>query len=291
MVVPAEGAHQGRGSSFLRFLSSDTASIFAVVVVVLYGISRPTYDTFYAYLGLSPEDVGLSETLILFRTALNVAREMLVWAGIAAIWIITVDSATRLVTRRDRGTSSARRLRVASQSSATAVCLVVLVVLWVATHSGERLPALAGFLGTGIVIGLWLVVSTSKTYRSRRLLVAAVALATLGFLFGHYQDGSQATAQQFMTTGRVTGPYNFVLDIRHNSVTPIELTGDSAQICGAMARYEYLGGSNGNSFVLVRRAGGPFVARLSNTDYGLRFGEPSGPRRCITTATTSGPLH
>jgi hypothetical protein len=96
--VPADDAPRRQG--FLRGLLSDYKAFAGLVGLLIYGVVRVAYDSYYTRLGVFPEAVGLSEATILGRAALYLAMTVSIAAIFGGAWLMAVGFSIRL-TRRD----------------------------------------------------------------------------------------------------------------------------------------------------------------------------------------------
>jgi hypothetical protein len=114
---------------FLRALLSDYRAFAGLVGVLIYGVVRVAYDSYYTRLGVFPEAVGLSETTILGRAALYLALTVSVTAIFGGLWLLAVSMSL------ERSRAPRRRLRVTTAprlfvgSAALAVLVAALVPL------------------------------------------------------------------------------------------------------------------------------------------------------------------
>lgn len=256
--------------TLLSWINSQIAAFLTILVILLYGISRPAYDSFYSVLGLTPEDIGLSQQLILFRTALNMARELAVLGGLASLWTIAA-----MIVRRKWGSPF-------SAIAASLFILAVVISLWFSLPSTERWPSLMGLLGSAAVVALpWGLIASGRFRRSRTLF-GALLLASAGYFFGAFQSGAEDVARDFMQSGRVEGSFGLILNIRYAEAELVTLRGEDAlQLCTSKAHFQYLGGGDNYAYLLIRSGSPPYVARINREDYGIRLGVSDEVRGCV----------
>jgi hypothetical protein len=85
-----------RRTGFLRALLSDYRAFAGLIGLLIYGVVRVAYDSYYTRLGVFPEAVGLSEATILGRAALYLALTVSVTAIFGGLWLMAVGWSVRL---------------------------------------------------------------------------------------------------------------------------------------------------------------------------------------------------
>jgi hypothetical protein len=70
----------------VKEIVTNYRAALGVIGLLLYGMVRVAHDSFYARFGLTPEDVGLTELVILGRAALYTALILFVVIGLAGLW-------------------------------------------------------------------------------------------------------------------------------------------------------------------------------------------------------------
>jgi hypothetical protein len=92
-----------RRTGFLRALLSDYRAFAGLIGLLVYGVVRVAYDSYYTRLGVFPEAVGLSEATILGRAALYLAMTVSVAAIFGGLWLLAVGWSIHRsrTTRRD----------------------------------------------------------------------------------------------------------------------------------------------------------------------------------------------
>jgi hypothetical protein len=88
---------------FLRGLLTDYKAFASLVGLLIYGVVRVAYDSYYTRLGVFPEAVGLGEATILGRAALYLALTVSIAAIFGGLWLLAVGWSIRLsrTARRD----------------------------------------------------------------------------------------------------------------------------------------------------------------------------------------------
>jgi hypothetical protein len=81
---------------FLRALLSDHRAFAGLIGLLIYGVVRVEYHSYYTRLGVFPEAVGLSEATILGRAALYLALTVSVTAIFGGLWLMAVGWSIRL---------------------------------------------------------------------------------------------------------------------------------------------------------------------------------------------------
>jgi hypothetical protein len=237
----------------------NVAGLSALSVALLYGVSRPAYDAFYNSLGFSPEDIGLTEAMIFFKTAVNVLR---VLSFVIVLWVVSYPFAN-LYERIPK--FGGNKWAIGGVRLVVAV-LLVLGALWFEDES-ERAASIAGFaavvgFGACIVVVFW----KGKFTAWRAILLVGVLLV-LSLGFSKYQWGAESQGREFLQRGEVRGVYGFVLSITYSEAQPIQVNGDPGKICGSPAQYLVLGHGDDNTYVLVRDDKLNRVVRVGQDDY------------------------
>jgi hypothetical protein len=276
---------QTTGRRFIGLLIPNLTAISAGLVALSYGVARPAYDSFYSSLGITPDDIGLSQLQILFRMALNLVREGSFLAGAIVVYLL-VRNTTRKVIRQPRpweppASGASKLLRRFAPATAGVLMVVAIATAALFTFQSSDRPAV--LIGFAVTCGLGICVSPiSLSGRARQIAVSLVAalFALASVFFQSYMAGARAKGVEFSHVGSVRGPWGFILTIRYSRVQLVERDGDPDHVCAAPTRYVYLGGNDEHSFVLVRAAK-PYVARLSDDDYDLRFVQTYRATSCL----------
>lgn len=272
---PSSAAAAISNFDLTAWLTKDLVSFLGVLALVMYGVTRPAYDSFYSELGMTPEDIGLNQALILFRMALNVAREAMVGVAIVGFALVINRGIKRLRTHVKSHIPSPLQYITSALGS-----IVLGIGLLLGQKPIDRLGAFYGFFGSALLIGVpILIIHPGKRLYSRRAAGVAI-LALVGIFFGSYTNAAEEAGSDFLRSGRVIGPFGFVLNIRNNYIRPIILDKDVAKLCTSKARFEYLGGTSDYSFILVRTAHGSTIKRINKGDYGLDFAQGNSLIAC-----------
>jgi hypothetical protein len=283
------------------WLAGDAATLVALLVILLYGVTRPAYASFLGALGMTPEDIELSQSLILFRTALHVAREAATLSGLAvAFWA----TRTLLLSSKLPGPLRSRQgsspwYRLPANYVAAVPVLVLFLASWYAVDPPDREPAAIGL----VACALLMVVIAGFLLRDSQPWLAYAAVAVVmgaGVSYGAYQNAAASTGWAFLHEGRVSNAFRLVLNVRANYVQPMLMgKSDPDHLCGIPAYYQLLGSSDGTDYVLVRptppshlheREFPPYVARLNEADYRLRLAVLQTPRASRTGSWPGPPV-
>jgi hypothetical protein len=85
--------------TLLSFGWLDVKIAASILAVVVYGVVRVAYDAFYSRLGITPEDVGLSEAAMVARAALLFVVVPTVTVCLAVLWFVGLNRLIRVKVR------------------------------------------------------------------------------------------------------------------------------------------------------------------------------------------------
>jgi hypothetical protein len=264
-----------------RFIAEKGLGLLTVIVALSYAVIRPTYEQFYAPLGLTPEDVGLTQVGMISRGA-----SIFVWS-FAATALPFLISIVIYLSVKGRGVTSQAAI-LASLLALSGSILLFSVLFSRSGGWGIFDPTLPISLITWVFLGCIatlgallyqkkvrnplslrdLVFPHAQSSGPRVLLVATMVLVLLAFGFTAWFSAEEA-GQRYLETGRLdeSAIVGF-LNIRNTKVTITPISGDIRQICDLFDDARLIGRSGDASYTLFLSTREPSqVVRVPDDEY------------------------
>ncbi len=131
---------EDRGTNAAAFLFANFTGLASIAGLIVYAVVRVAYDAFYSRLGISPEAVGLTETMILGRAALYLFLFFSTAAAFGGLWVLFMHWQTTAYcgapgSLRGRRAVTSFLLRARWFAVLVAVTVVALVAVFVPTFA------------------------------------------------------------------------------------------------------------------------------------------------------------
>jgi hypothetical protein len=263
-------------SRVLTLMAEKSLGILGLFFALSYALSRPAYDSFYSALGLQPEDIGLTQVGMISHGATFLIL-LLLFVSIAIVGGIAIALLLRHRSIIIQAPAFLLLLALSILSTlhrdslSFSVWDAVLLVLGEVALTA--ILCMMFFLANGprAFFRMWRGFFRSAPKAGPLLSLTAVILFGLFLLLSIEYSGAYWAGDRLMATGKVSGAWDVLLNIRATPVEVAVIGKDLLTICDGSQKAYLLGRTENANYVLLISQSPPYrgsrAVRLPSDNY------------------------